>query len=108
MKKLTCLMTTYNENGIILETAINSILNQTYQNFDFLIIVDNPDNSEIISVLEDYSKKDNRIRYIINKKNMGLPMALNKGIDMIRTKYIARMDADDIALPERFEKTDTL
>lgn len=97
-------MTTYNENKDLVKTAVESILNQTYKDFDFLIVVDNPDNKEIISLLKYYSEKDKRVRYIVNEKNMGLPLALNKGIDMIKTKYIARMDADDISLPERFEK----
>lgn len=104
MKQLTVLMTTYNENKHILIDAIESILNQTYKGFEFIIIVDNPNNSENIEVLNWYAESDQRIKIIINNENLGLPLSLNKGINLVETKYLARMDADDIALPTRFEK----
>lgn len=104
MNELTVLMTTYNEKKDIIKQAIESILNQTYRDFDFMIIVDNPQNLEIIKILNTYASLDKRITIVINNENMGLPLALNRGIQMIQTKYLARMDADDIALPDRFEK----
>jgi glycosyltransferase involved in cell wall biosynthesis len=55
-------------------------------------------------LLEEYQKKDNRIAVITNEQNIGLTKSLNKGIKVARGKYIARMDADDISLPMRFEK----
>lgn len=104
MEKITVLMTTYNENGDVIKQAIDSILNQTYSNFEFLIIVDNPQNLEIVDILNKYAEADKRIKLVINEKNLGLPLALNKGIELIQTKYLARMDADDISLPDRLEK----
>lgn len=104
MEKITVLMTTYNENGDVIKQAIDSILNQTYSNFKFLIIVDNPQNLEIVDILNRYVEVDKRIKLVINEKNLGLPLALNKGIELIQTKYLARMDADDISLPDRLEK----
>lgn len=104
MCKLTVLMTTYNEEKNIFETAIESIINQTLKDIKILIIVDNPKNSEIIDTIEKYAKKDSRIKYVINEKNLGLPLALNRGIELIDTEYIARMDSDDIASKNRLEK----
>lgn len=82
-----------------LAAAIESILNQTFADFELIIINDGSvDDTESIIL----SLKDPRITYIKNEKNLGLISSLNKGIDIARGDYIARMDADDIALPERF------
>lgn len=101
---VTVLMTTYNETTDLLSSAIDSIINQSIKNIEMLIIVDNAKNIEAITTIEKYINKDKRIRYLINETNLGLAEALNKGIDCIQTKYIARMDADDISLPKRLEK----
>lgn len=99
-KKVTVLMPVYN-GGKYLKEAIESILNQTYKDFDLLIINDgSTDNSE--EVILEFS--DERIKYIKNGKNMGLIETLNKGLDLISGEYIARMDQDDISLPKRLEK----
>ena len=103
MAKITVLMTTYNEKISVLEQAIESIRKQTFSDFNFLIIADNPGNKEIINCLERYRNIDSRIKYLINENNMGLPLSLNRGIECIETKYIARMDADDIAFLNRLE-----
>ncbi len=93
-------MSVYNGEEYLRE-AIDSILNQTFGDFEFLIIDDGSrDNS--LEILKSF--KDKRIRIIENKKNLGLIASLNKGLKLAKGKYIARMDADDIALPERFEK----
>lgn len=83
-----------------LQAAIDSILNQTYQAFEFIIINDGSTDStkEIIR-----SYDDPRIVYLENEKNSGICVTLNKGLDAARGKYIARMDSDDISLPERLE-----
>lgn len=97
---ITVLMPVYNAEKYIAE-AIESILNQTYTDFEFLIINDgSTDNS--LKIIESY--KDKRIRLINNETNIRLIATLNKGIDLARGKYIARMDADDISLPQRLEK----
>ena len=102
--KLTVLMTTYNETTEHLSRAVDSILDQTFRDFTFLIIVDNPDNKENISLIEEYSKKDSRIEFYVNEKNMGLPGSLNRGLSYIDSDYVARMDADDVAFTDRLEK----
>jgi glycosyltransferase involved in cell wall biosynthesis len=81
-----------------LKAAIDSILVQTYQDFEFLII----DDCSIDStrrILESYA--DERIRIIRNDVNLGLTKSLNRGLDVSRGRYIARMDADDLSLPNR-------
>ena len=101
---ITVLMTTCNEEKEIFSKALESILKQTYSNIKILIIVDNKENKEIIEQIKEYQNKDNRISYIVNEQNLGLAESLNKGIDIIDTKYIVRMDADDIAFKDRIEK----
>lgn len=93
---ITVLMPVYNAERY-LRQSIESILTQSYQSFEFLIINDgSTDNSE--KIINSY--KDERIRYIKNEKNLKLIATLNKGIDLAQGDYIARMDADDIALPD--------
>jgi len=101
---ISVIMSVYNEEVAWLKESIESILNQTYQNIEFIIIVDNPQNNALIDIIEDYSKKDIRIKFYINSENKGLIYSLNRAIDYCSGKYIARMDADDISHLNRFEK----
>jgi len=97
---LTVLMTVYNGEPY-LEEAIRSILDQSFQDFEFLII-DNASTDGSRAVVSSF--KDPRIQLIVNSKNLGPPRALNQGLQLAAGKYVARMDADDIALPERFAR----
>jgi glycosyltransferase involved in cell wall biosynthesis len=99
MAKLTVLMTVYNGEGFLRET-IDSILNQTYKDFKFLI-VDNSSTDSSREIIRSYD--DPRIELVALPENIGQIPALNKGLDMIDTPLAARMDADDISLPRRFE-----
>jgi glycosyltransferase involved in cell wall biosynthesis len=84
-----------------LHKAIKSILSQTLDDFEFLIINDgSTDNTR--NIIESY--KDERIRLIDNEINLGLASSLNRGISLSRGVYIARMDADDVSFPERFKR----
>lgn len=97
---VSIIMTAYNEEKYIAE-AIESILSQTYQSFELLIINDgSKDRTEEIIL----SFNDSRIKYIKNEINLKLIASLNKGLGLANGKYIARMDADDICLPERLQK----
>jgi glycosyltransferase involved in cell wall biosynthesis len=97
---VTVLMSVYNGEWYLGE-AIGSILNQTFSDFEFLIINDaSKDHSREIIL----SYPDPRIRLIDNEANIGLTRSLNKGLEIARGKYIARMDADDISMPERLNK----
>ena len=100
MPKISVVMSVYNGEQYLQE-SIESILTQTYSDFEFIIIDDcSTDNS--VNIIESYD--DNRIRLVRNKQNLRLPASLNKGINLAKGEYIARMDADDISMPERFAK----
>ena len=101
---ISVLMSVYKEPVSYLCEAINSILNQSFRDFEFIIINDNPRSVEHRQILEDYRNTDPRIILINNLENIGLTKSLNIGLSFVRGKYIARMDADDISLPERFAK----
>ena len=99
--KISIIMSVHNGEKY-LDESILSILNQTYRDFEFIIINDcSTDNS--LQIIGEYSKKDKRIVLISNKVNLGLTKSLNMGIKIAKGKYIARIDADDIALPERLK-----
>lgn len=98
--KITVLMSVYHGEKYLRE-AIDSVVNQTYSDFEFIIINDNTKDSSV-EIIESF--KDSRIRLIHNEANIGLTKSLNKGIGLARGQYIARMDADDVSLPERFER----
>lgn len=98
--QITVLMPVYNSEKYLKE-AMESILSQSFRNFEFLIINDGSlDNS--FNIISSY--KDPRIRLVQNNKNRGLIYSLNKGIKLSKGELIARMDADDISRPDRLEK----
>jgi len=84
-------------------SAVESILSQTWQNWE-LIVVNDGSTDKTGEILAQYARKDERIKVITNKKNLGVAASLNKALKAARGQYIARMDADDISLPERLEK----
>ncbi len=96
---VSVVMSAYNAEKYIKE-AIDSILGQTFTDFEFIIINDGSTDGTL-KIIKSY--KDPRI-VLISRKNKGLVASLNEGIERARGKYIARMDADDISMPERFEK----
>ena len=98
---VSVIMSTYNEELKWIKESVNSILDQTYANFELIIILDNPGNMLLRNLLEEYAAKDNRIRLIINRENIGLVKSLNIALKHCNGKYIARMDADDISDKER-------
>ena len=101
---ISIIMSTYKEEENLLRESIESILNQTYKDFEFIIILDHPENDLHKRIIEKYSKIDNRIRFFVNEKNIGLTGSLNRGLSLAKGEYIARMDADDISLPYRLER----
>lgn len=104
MCKISVIMSIYSEKEEWIKESIDSILSQTFRDFEFIIINDNPKRKENENLLLEYSQKDNRIIVITNKENIGLTKSLNKGLSIAKGKYIARMDADDISFPTRFQK----
>ena len=100
MPKVTVLMPVYNGEQYLRE-AIDSILWQTFQDFEFLIIDDgSSDNS--MDIINSY--QDTRIILVKNESNLGLVLTLNKGLSLAKGEYIARMDADDVSFCDRLEK----
>jgi len=102
---ISVIMSVYNEKIEWLSKAVESILNQTYMDFEYIIIIDNPNlDKKSMDYLDLQAEKDARIRIHRNEKNIGLMNSLNIGIELANGEIIARMDADDISLPDRFEK----
>lgn len=100
--KISVIMGVYNcENTV--GKAVESIINQTYTNWEF-IICDDGSTDRSYEIIKEYENRDGRIIALRNDKNLKLSATLNRCLKIARGTYIARMDADDIALKERFEK----
>lgn len=104
MVRVSVLMPVYNTDSDILKQTIESILNQTFTDFEFLIVNDCSTDKNVEKIVLEYQKKDSRIKYFLNEKNLGISGTRNKLIDLSRGEYLAVMDHDDISLPSRFEK----
>src|SRR3990167_8120495 len=98
---ISVIMANYN-TGHYLKLAVESILNQTFRDFEFIIIDDCSTNLEDMAYLESIT--DSRLRLIRNTTNLGQTASLNKGIAHAKGQYIARMDSDDISTLNRFER----
>jgi glycosyltransferase involved in cell wall biosynthesis len=98
--RVSVLMSAYNAEKYIAE-AIDSILSQTFSDFEFIIINDGSTDTTA-EIVRSYA--DPRIVFVDNKENQRVSVCMNQGMDICRGEYIARMDADDFSLPERFEK----
>lgn len=98
---VSVIMGVYNGASTVSE-ALNSILNQTYSNWELIVCDDcSVDNSA--QIIQEYVRKDHRIKYIKNEKNVGLAASLNHCLKYVQGEYIARMDCDDLSAPKRFE-----
>lgn len=98
---VSVIMGIYNEPLEWIKQSIDSILNQTFVDFEFIIVNDNPLRYENYIQLKEYQQIDKRIVIVENESNIGLTESLNKALLLAKGKYIARMDADDISLPNR-------
>ncbi|MGN2244818.1 glycosyltransferase family 2 protein [Frateuria sp. GZRR33] len=98
--RVSVLMATHNVRTY-LQDAADSILGQSFGDFEFLI-VDDASTDGTWEALQDLARRDRRIRLFRNERNLGLPESLNRLVPEVRGEYIARMDADDIATPDRF------
>lgn len=101
---ISIIVSVYHEPLKILEKSLNSIRNQSYKNIEILVALDDPYNKKAEAFLKKIEKKDKRIRIFINPTNLRLPRTHNKLIKLSKGKYIAHMDADDIAKEDRLEK----
>ena len=98
---LSVLMPVFNSERFVAE-AIESVLNQTFKDFEFLIF-DDCSTDKSFEIIEDFKRKDSRIKVFLNEKNLGVVESRNKLINLSKGKYIAWLDSDDIALKNRFE-----
>ena len=99
---ISVVMSNYNTEEAYLRAAIESVLNQTYKNFEFIIVDDGtPDNSG--KICDEYAQKDSRIQ-VIHQENAGAPAARNRAIDIAKGKYLYFMDSDDWAEPEMLQE----
>jgi glycosyltransferase involved in cell wall biosynthesis len=99
--KISVLMSVYN-NETTVDASIASIAAQTHSDWE-LILVNDSSTDRSLEVLSNWAKRDNRIRLFSNGRNMGLTASLNRALEKARGEYIARMDGDDVSLPQRFE-----
>ena len=96
---VSIVMAAHNED-ICISVAIQSIIDQTFGNWEF-IIVDDCSSDRTDEIVREFQKNDGRIKLIANNVNIGLAASLNRGIASAKGKYIARMDADDVSYPDR-------
>ena len=102
MPKISVLIPTYNTREEYLREAIESVLRQTFADFEFIILDDCSPDPNVEKVVKSYA--DSRIRFYKNEQNIGISKTRNKLIELARGEYLAVMDHDDVSLPERFEK----
>lgn len=103
-QKVSVIMSTYNEPLEYVKLSISSILNQTYNNLQIIIISDNPDNYSVNEYIRQVAENDPRVETLYNSKNRGLVYSLNRALKLAGGNYVARMDADDISCNDRIEK----
>ena len=99
--KVSVLMPVYNTEENYLKEAINSLLNQTFVDFE-LIICDDGSTNNVVQIVESY--QDERICFVQNEKNLGISASRNKLMKLAKGKYVAWADSDDISMPSRLEK----
>lgn len=100
---ISVVMGVHNEHEDYLRAAFNSIFSQTYKDIE-LIIIDDASDDACKSIIDELCEGKTNVKVIHNETNIGLTKSLNVGLDAANGEFIARMDADDISLPDRFEK----
>ena len=100
--KISILSSVYNESLHYIREFIESILNQSFSEYELIIIIDNPKRKELLDIINSYN--DDRIIVHLNTENLGLALSMNKAANMAKSEVLARMDADDIAYPNRLER----
>lgn len=101
---VSALMPVFNTNLEYLKTNLESILTQSFEDFELLILNDSPQNLKLEAFILDYAKKDKRIKYFKNPRNLGISPSRNKLIDLAKGEFLAVIDHDDLSEKTRFEK----
>lgn len=104
MPEISCIMSNYNTDPMMFRASLDSILDQTFRNFELILIDDKSTNEDSKKVIDEYCQKDSRIVAVYNEENKGLAGSLNKGLKIARGKFIARFDTDDLCVKDRFER----
>ena len=100
---ISVLMSVYNEKTEEIQQSVDSVLSQTYKDFELIIVLDQPNYAEGLRLLRDYAERDSRVKILVNEKNIGLALSMNYAAENAKGEYLLRMDADDICMPERFQ-----
>ena len=103
MPQISVVMAVYNTKNFLSE-AIESILSQTFSDFEFIIIDDGSTDGSY-EILQEFSQKDRRIKLFKNEKNSGISYTRNQLLELANTDFIATQDSDDVSLPLRLEKS---
>lgn len=101
---ITVIILFYKEKPFQIKRSIESIINQTYKNVEILILLDDPQNQEMINLVLNYIENDNRINFIVNEKNIGIGASRKKAVELAKGELIAFQDGDDFSYPNRIEK----
>ncbi len=104
MPKISIIMSVYNESIGQLQRSMDSVLWQSFQSYEFIIVLDNPENIKGREYIVSQQKADKRIIFLENEKNIKLWASLNRWIELVRWEYIARMDGDDVCDPRKLQK----
>ena len=100
---ISVLMSVYNEEIDEIRLSVDSILAQTYADFELIIVLDQPNYAEGLSLLHQYAEQDKRVKILVNETNIGLALSMNYAAEHACGEFLLRMDADDICLPDRFQ-----
>src|SRR5687768_806494 len=104
MIKVSVIMTFFNESPELLKRSVYSILNQTFQDFEFIIMAGNPENLAAIELLKGISAQNNKVKFIVGDKKLLMTVCLNRMIKQAKGQYIALQESDDESLPHRLER----
>ena len=100
---ISVLSSVYNETLAEIRESIDSILSQSYEDFELIVVLDRPDYAEGLALLQEYAAKDQRVKVLVNEKNIGLALSMNYAAENAKGEYFLRMDADDVCYPGRFQ-----
>ena len=100
---ISVLSSVYNETLEEIRESIDSILSQSYKDFELIVVLDRPEFAEGLALLREYAAKDARVKVLVNEKNIGLALSMNYAAENARGEYYLRMDADDVCYPGRFQ-----
>lgn len=100
---ISVLSSVYNETLEEIRESIDSILSQSYCDFELIVVLDRPEYAEGLALLQEYAAKDARVKVLVNEKNIGLALSMNYAAENAKGEYFLRMDADDVCYPGRFQ-----